>query len=537
MPPSDDDNVVRVLRSSVAARRPASGERLPGELYVNFADQILGYIDANGDPVDLPVDGGTPGVTVHADLTGLDADDHPQYLTEARGDALFLTPAEGDALYLTQTEADGLYLTPAQGDATYLTPAQADATYLTEPQADNLYLALDGQGPPFTGQELTMSRDTFQRIAFRKTDGTLVADLRSEASDDFTIQSGADGLEPYRFSQDPMAESISIVRRIDGDNRYVQLSPPNNQTISTNLPAQNILQLEQLNPNPSVNLLNVKVNGNIVAKIDADPSTASADESLLTREAADERYTTPTYNDARYVARFAAEAQTILNSDPSIVLILNSDSGTAPANILSARRNNVQRAAIAADGALKVGGNAAEGLEFLSADGNNLSYIRIPGNAANNGMAIRDSTATWIALFEPQSTDANNARTVMTREKADARYQNASVARFKEDIAEAGPRKLSRVALNSIDPVQWTWGGSLPESDERRGQPGFGFLAEELINILPEAGVYQWVTGIDGVNTAERELIGLDPLTLIAALFQIVREQGETLATLVEDQA
>lgn len=46
------------------------------------------------------------GVTRHGDLTGLTADDHTQYLTKARGDALYLTPAQADALYLKI--ADGL---------------------------------------------------------------------------------------------------------------------------------------------------------------------------------------------------------------------------------------------------------------------------------------------------------------------------------------------------------------------------------------------------------------------------------------------
>jgi len=43
--------------------------------------------------------GGSGGVTDHGALTGLADDDHPQYLTNARGDALFLTPAEGNAAY------------------------------------------------------------------------------------------------------------------------------------------------------------------------------------------------------------------------------------------------------------------------------------------------------------------------------------------------------------------------------------------------------------------------------------------------------
>lgn len=52
-------NVFRILRSSVSGARPAG--RQPGEIYVNFADGIMGYIDAAGQPVDL---GGNSGGAV-----------------------------------------------------------------------------------------------------------------------------------------------------------------------------------------------------------------------------------------------------------------------------------------------------------------------------------------------------------------------------------------------------------------------------------------------------------------------------------------
>jgi hypothetical protein len=46
------------LRSSVPGKRPAPGTRNAGELYVNFADKVIGVIDPNGVPVDL---GGAAG--------------------------------------------------------------------------------------------------------------------------------------------------------------------------------------------------------------------------------------------------------------------------------------------------------------------------------------------------------------------------------------------------------------------------------------------------------------------------------------------
>lgn len=42
----------------------------------------------------------------HGDLTGLGDDDHPQYLTEARGDARYYTQAVADARYYTQSQVD-----------------------------------------------------------------------------------------------------------------------------------------------------------------------------------------------------------------------------------------------------------------------------------------------------------------------------------------------------------------------------------------------------------------------------------------------
>lgn len=53
--------------------------------------------------------GGMIGLS-HGDLAGLGDDDHPQYLTEARGDARYVTDAEAAATYLTETQADALYL-------------------------------------------------------------------------------------------------------------------------------------------------------------------------------------------------------------------------------------------------------------------------------------------------------------------------------------------------------------------------------------------------------------------------------------------
>lgn len=74
---------------------------------------LTGYVLTKQSPADrdavwaAPSGGGSGGVTVHGALSGLNADDHPQYLTEARGDGRYhlksavesLATAAGDAAY------------------------------------------------------------------------------------------------------------------------------------------------------------------------------------------------------------------------------------------------------------------------------------------------------------------------------------------------------------------------------------------------------------------------------------------------------
>ena len=84
----------------------------------------------------------------HGALIGLEDDDHPQYLTEARGDALYdakgaassgdanhVAAADPHAQYLTSSEHGGTgdphpqYLTQTEADALFLTPAEGNAAY------------------------------------------------------------------------------------------------------------------------------------------------------------------------------------------------------------------------------------------------------------------------------------------------------------------------------------------------------------------------------------------------------------------------
>ena len=83
-------NAVQIMRSSTAGLRPAPATYLVGELFLNMADGVIGYIDAGRNPVDLVGSGlygyfasGTPalpGITFAADPdTGL------YYLTNTLG--------------------------------------------------------------------------------------------------------------------------------------------------------------------------------------------------------------------------------------------------------------------------------------------------------------------------------------------------------------------------------------------------------------------------------------------------------------------
>ena len=44
---------IQIARSSVPGSRPAAGSRSPGELYVNWPDNMLGVVDSANAAVDL----------------------------------------------------------------------------------------------------------------------------------------------------------------------------------------------------------------------------------------------------------------------------------------------------------------------------------------------------------------------------------------------------------------------------------------------------------------------------------------------------
>ena len=132
---------------------------------------------------------------------------------------------------------------------------------------------------------------------------------------------------------------------------------------------------------------------------------------------------------------------------------------------------------------------------------------------------MRNGAGQWMAYFEPgnDSVLSNNA-SVVTRLRGDTRYQQTSSSRrFKEDEGVAGPRPLTRLEART-----WTWGGALPEDDPRRGRTGYGLIAEEVAEVLPEAVR----------RDAEGRIEGLDALALIGALVEDLKEARQAIAAL-----
>jgi hypothetical protein len=106
---------VQISRSSVPGARPAVGSQPTGSLYVNFADQKLGYIDPAGAPIDLPTGGDAPVTSVNTKVGDV-------VLTAAdvgAADATHTHPLlSADADNYSRLGADGLIYTPTPAATT-----------------------------------------------------------------------------------------------------------------------------------------------------------------------------------------------------------------------------------------------------------------------------------------------------------------------------------------------------------------------------------------------------------------------------------
>lgn len=129
--------------------------------------------------------------------------------------------------------------------------------------------------------------------------------------------------------------------------------------------------------------------------------------------------------------------------------------------------------------------------------------------------------------------DYSSSITIMTREKADDRYQMSSSLRFKEELGIIPDYELSAKLIHAFDhmePRSWIWGGELAKSNERRGTTGIGFVIEEMIDLLPEAVRYnhnpRWEKDSPETTGPKEKLIptALDPLALCAMLHEKIKQ-------------
>ena len=182
------------------------------------------------------------------------------------------------------------------------------------------------------------------------------------------------------------------------------------------------------------------------------------------------------------------------------------------------------------------GSNTISGHRMLGRSGGSASAPTFSLEAQGSGAGLYWSSSdsypaisrsgSLVATFGDTSNTSHEWHTVMTRRKADARFQAASSLRFKEQVDETPrPLALSEDLLGeTLDQIQthtWIWGGDeLPAEDERYGELGFGMIAEELQALLPAAIRMQWLD--DG--SGKKQVLGIDPLAMIALLVENVKQ-------------
>lgn len=123
------------------------------------------------------------------------------------------------------------------------------------------------------------------------------------------------------------------------------------------------------------------------------------------------------------------------------------------------------------------------------------------------------SAGTLAATLGPGGTATGATHRVITREKGDNRYALASSSRrYKDAIQSEAARDLSSLQVRT-----WRWGGELSEDDPKRGHRGLGFIAEELLELLPEALLYDEFGRVEGIQ----------PNALLGAIFAYFQTQIE----------
>lgn len=149
----------------------------------------------------------------------------------------------------------------------------------------------------------------------------------------------------------------------------------------------------------------------------------------------------------------------------------------------------------------------------------------------NTGFALNTYTyavhnGAWCGRFEPY-LDVASGYTFITRGSGDARYVNESSQRYKDQIGivpEAALKAKLLTAFDAFDLTSWVWGGELTEKNIKRGTQGIGLIAEAVEGYLPEAVKYTYKSDADGEDTTEKQANALDPMPIIAAMIEKIRE-------------
>lgn len=214
-------DVIQVLRSSEPGRRPA--ERAPGELFVNFADGVFGYIDQDGNAVDY---GGSGGTELPADAAGV--------LTNDGSGALSWEPVDtfsGDYADLTGAPDLSVYFPFTGGTLTGpLTLSGAPTEDLHA--ATKAYVDANSGGGGGGSVDLTADYDWTGTHTFN------LPPLRKTSAEDYTAYSIlASGyqeiklLEAHRSGDQPSVEFIGKIN-YDTSGGYAEIRAQSKNVVS-----------------------------------------------------------------------------------------------------------------------------------------------------------------------------------------------------------------------------------------------------------------------------------------------------------------
>lgn len=167
---------VEALRRVWARPRVVGAAAFP--LDASFADRI--------DALDVAV-----GVTDHGDLTGLDDDDHPQYLTEDRGDARYPTRIEA-ADYASASALGDETTARQQSDGVLSQAITAETT--ARQQADQaLQQGLDGKAPSGHSHSISGVTGLTDVLAAKASAQSVTDEATARQQADTALQQAVDG--------------------------------------------------------------------------------------------------------------------------------------------------------------------------------------------------------------------------------------------------------------------------------------------------------------------------------------------------------